>query len=705
MSAHREPSRSGKPRAARAGSAFRIRPHPLASGAFLALAPAALAVDAWLGDPASAWSPVAASFVGALFLAAGLLLTRRPRPGRWLGSLGIVGLVALAFPTLRTSPLAALLALLASTAGIALLWNVGALFSSRLGRSTLPDGQARGAACVVLGLWIVAGFSAPVWGEATVGARLPSKELMPFGFPASIGVAASLAVLLALALRWAFVARSSHPRRSLLCALATVGAGTLAVVLWEQGLTALLGPAALALLLSFLLPRGATGQRRTDWEFLTGHPERLLVATFVSLCALGALLLALPGAASSGRTHGFLDAAFTSVSAVCVTGLIVLDTPVDFTATGHAFILLLIQAGGLGIMTFSTAAYGLFGGRMSLRHEVAVAELLSADDRRSLASVARRIIAVTVSAEAAGVLLLLPAFLRHGDAWDMALWRALFTSVSAFCNAGFALQSASLVPYQSDPWILHTVGLLIIAGGLSPAAVLAIPYFLRRPRRPVALEIKLGLAGAGVLLLCGFLCVLAWEWDGALAGLPFGDRLHNAWFQSVTLRTAGFNSIDFTALHPATTVAMMVFMFIGGNPGGTAGGVKTTTVALLLLSIVQAARGIWRIDVFGRRVSDRSVQKAAAIATLAILSLTAGLLALLLTQAIEPLSALFEVVSALGTVGLSTGATTQLDGVGKIIIMGCMFAGRVGPLTVLMFLSHRRGVSPLGRPEEEVAVS
>ncbi len=438
------------------------------------------------------------------------------------------------------------------------------------------------------------------------------------------------------------------------------------------------------------------------WDTVLSQPARLLVVTFLALCVLGTLLLSLPIASTRAAGISAVDGAFTAVSAVCVTGLIVLDTPNDFTGFGQAIILLLIQLGGLGIMTFSTAALGLLGRRLSLRHEGAVASVLSVEGRNDLFRALRSLLAVTFTAEAAGLAILAPLFMWEGDVLPQALWRALFTSVSAFCNAGFALQSDSLVQYQRNPLILHVVALLIILGGLSPVVVVALPDVLRGRR--ISAQAKLALTASAALLASGAFAITAIEWNNTLAGLSFFDRLHNGWFQSVTLRTAGFNSIDIAAVHPPVLTLMMIWMFIGGSPGGTAGGIKTTTAALLVLAVVAAIRGRWDVIAFRRRIRPETVYKAAAIATLGLVTLLMVVVALQLTQDLSGGVAPFEAVSALATVGLTIGGTARLDEVGKIIIMTAMFSGRVGPLTLFLFLSGRFEKTSLEFPEERVDV-
>lgn len=437
-------------------------------------------------------------------------------------------------------------------------------------------------------------------------------------------------------------------------------------------------------------------------DAVTTQPARLLATTFLLLSAIGAVLLRLPAASATSGPIDFIDAAFTATSAVCVTGLIVLDTPVDFSFTGQVLILLLIQVGGLGIMSFSTAAFAALGRRLSLRHEAAVADLIG--DRGKLFNSLGRLLGITFGVELAGALVLFALFyLQHDDTIGVAAWRALFTSVSAFCNAGFALQSDSLIPYASSPLVLHTVSLLIIVGGLSPAAVTELPALLRRGR--VSTQTKIIVAMAVALLTLGSILVGALEWSHSFRHLGVFDRIHAAYFQSVTLRTAGFNTVDYAQLQPATVWIMTFFMFIGGSPGGTAGGVKTTTVAILMLAVGSAIRGRTEAVIFGRRFKHRIVYKAAAIVSVAFLMVFAGIAIVSVTQPHITLpDTIFEVVSALGTVGISVGATGQLDDIGKLIIMVCMFIGRVGPLTLFLFLRERHATHTWTYPEADVDV-
>ncbi|MFU8769153.1 MAG: potassium transporter TrkG, partial [Desulfotignum sp.] len=304
------------------------------------------------------------------------------------------------------------------------------------------------------------------------------------------------------------------------------------------------------------------------WEIFLSHPARVLVVTFLGLCAMGTLLLLLP-VASETRNIGFVDAVFTAVSAVCVTGLIVLDTPNDFTGYGQFFILVLIQLGGLGIMGITTVALHAMGRRLSLNHERVLASMADTSHKDLVQSLVT-ILKFTLAAEGLGAVLLTVMFYTGGDTGTQAVWRGVFTAVSAFCNAGFALQSDSLMSWHEKPLILHIAALLIIFGGMAPATSLVIPRWLAG--RQVPIPARIALAASVVLLVLGTVFILAFEWGGLLTGLSVSDKIQNAWFQSVTLRTAGFNSLDIAGIANPTFLLMIAFMFIGGSPGGTAGG-------------------------------------------------------------------------------------------------------------------------------------
>jgi len=626
-----------------------------------------------------------------VLLLAAAAIPRAHRAGRVLASVGLLGGLGLSIPMLAKSPEAALAALVTITVLLALLWKVGAplIELSRMRRRPIHEGQAQGAAIVGATLWLLL----VLFDQRNSGA-----DTVAAGWALFVGVL--------LSVDWALRSLAAHRRRALWI-LGLVGLSlVLAGAQWGHWWWTVSPLAIAALGGAFLIRRRPASEfeQSSLWDPLLGHPQRLFVGTFAGLSFLGSVLLALPQSSASGEGIGFVDALFMATSAVCVTGLSVVDTGTEFSRFGQGVILLLVQVGGLGIMTFSTAAVWAMGRRMSLRHEGAVASLISTQDRGRLFATAKLIIKVTFALEAVGALLLTLAFLAHGDGVGMALWRGVFTAISAFCNAGITLQSDSLMSYQGAPLVLHTVAALGILGALSPFTVLALPVIIRRAPAPVTAQARLGLTTSLILLGGSFLYFLTFEWSAALGDLSIAEKLNNAWLQSAVLRSSGFHSVDITGVRPATLTLMLVWMFIGGSPGSTGGGIKTTTLAVLVLSVVRAVRGQWTIEVFGKRIPERTVTKAAVITVVAVMVATGALVTLQLTQQLPTRLAVFEVISALGTTGLSLGGTELLDGVGKLVILVCMFTGRVGGLTLLMFLSSRQPQPLLGRPEEAIDV-
>jgi trk system potassium uptake protein len=282
-----------------------------------------------------------------------------------------------------------------------------------------------------------------------------------------------------------------------------------------------------------------------------------------------------------------------------------------------------------------------------------------------------------------------------------ALWQGCFTAVSAFCNAGFSLNPDSLTSYQTSAFVLHLVALLIICGGLAPATLLMIPQWMRR--RKIDLTARLTLVTTLILLISGMILMLAFEWNGLFQGLSVTDKLHNAWFHAATLRTAGFNSVDTAAAGAPGFLVMLVFMFIGGSPGGTAGGVKTTTIAVLALTFYTTITGARDIVIRNQRISGQIVNRAVTILISVLLVWFVLVLMLAVTQPGIPVRDLiFEAVSAMTTTGLSTGATVMLDDMGKIIISLAMFCGRIGPMTLFMILGNDPPPSRAGCPDARI---
>ncbi|MFW7377678.1 MAG: TrkH family potassium uptake protein [Oligoflexus sp.] len=434
-------------------------------------------------------------------------------------------------------------------------------------------------------------------------------------------------------------------------------------------------------------------------EGMFRRPESAVVIFFALLSMLGTLALISPLSAAPESEISLIDAAFTAVSAVCVTGLIVLDTPHDFSLFGQACILALIQLGGLGIMALSSILLLFLKRRLSVSEEQALIEVMGR--KSSISGALKQVLYVTFSFEAVGALLLSGLFMQAGDSFFQAMWRGLFTAISAFCNAGFALQSDSLMPYQNYPAILLIISILIIAGGLSPAFIVGLPRIFKDSR--FSLQYRFVVYGNTALLVIGACLYLFLEWNASLMHLDFVDKLTNSWFQSVSARTAGFNSTDFSALNSSTSFVIMSLMFIGGSPGGTAGGIKTTTFMIMSYVLINMSRGLNQVTAFHRTITKRSIYQATTVVSCGLLIGYFGLTALLTTQRIDPLAALFEIVSASGTVGLSIGATQELNDIGKLIIMLVMFLGRIGSLAIVLFLGHQSDKGLWKYPTEDVS--
>ena len=426
-------------------------------------------------------------------------------------------------------------------------------------------------------------------------------------------------------------------------------------------------------------------------------PEGLLVASFALTIVLGGLLLWLP--LSHNGPLGFLQALFTSSSAVCVTGLAVVDTGTKFTVFGQLVILLLIQAGGLGVMSFAALAYQLLRRRMTLRAQAALSSaMLQQDVGNAFAGLFGRIVRFVLLAELIGfVLLFLALWPGHGP--GHAAYSALFHSVSAFCNAGFSLYPDSLIRLRDNPLLAATIMALIILGGIGhPVAVdlwqrlTALVHGNDARGARLTLNSRVALVSTGLLLLAGFVLLLIFGMTPAEAS--WGERINAALFQSVTSRTAGFNTVDMARLAPSSLFVLVMLMFIGGSPASCAGGIKTTTFSLWLAKLWSSLRGQQRTQLFGRYIPDEISRRVSMIIGLSLLWNVLGILLLLETETatagVGMHDVVFEQISAFGTVGLSSGLTPQLSIFGMIWIMASMFVGRLGPLTLAMWMLTRR---------------
>jgi len=439
-------------------------------------------------------------------------------------------------------------------------------------------------------------------------------------------------------------------------------------------------------------------------------PPRLLALHLAGLIAVGTLLLSLPFAAAPGHAVSVLDALFTSTSAVCVTGLIVVDTPKVYSPAGQIAILLLIQAGGLGYMTISTLIAVALGRRVTLQERLTLQEALNVYTREGLLRFAASVFRFTLVLELTGAAIL-AAWWTPQFGLGQAAYAGLFHAVSAFNNAGFALFSDNLMRFRGDLAVNLVVTTLIICGGLG----FLVLSELARVRRGVALSVhtKFVLAMTAILVVAGTLAIFALERQNprSLGPLGTGEALLASYFQAVTPRTAGFNTLDIGALTAPTLFLMILLMFIGASPGGTGGGIKTTTFGITMAALWSTVRGKNEPVVFGRRLAADLVAKAFFISLIAFLAVNLISWLVLFAERQDFLSTLFETTSAFGTVGLSmapAGAVFSLSGTfsaaGKLLEVGMMYLGRVGPLTLAVALAGGAARVRLRYPEAKVLI-
>ena len=437
-------------------------------------------------------------------------------------------------------------------------------------------------------------------------------------------------------------------------------------------------------------------------------PLPVIAMGFAGLILLGSALLALPVASATGRGVPWFDALFTATSAVCVTGLVVVDTGTAYSTFGHVVLLILIQLGGLGFMTFATLLFRLMGRSISLRERMIMQDSLNANEMGGIVALVRWVALSAFSVELAGAVAFSFRFVPlYG--WGKGLFFALFHAVSAFCNAGFDLFGGgrSLTGFSGDVLVNITAVAMVVIGGMGFGTLADI---IRKKRfKKFALHTKLALISYGVLLLAGFLLNLAIEWTNpeTLGPLSVGDKLMAALFQSVTLRTAGFNTISQQGLRDCTKLVNGFFMFVGAAPASTGGGIKVTTLAILALSVRMVLRGQKNIAVFGRQVDPALVQRALAVFATAFIIAIVDICALsLLQQGFDFLDLYYECFSAIGTVGISAIGSSNLVPAARVLIILTMFAGRVGPLSLGLLLTRRQKHAKelINYPEEHILI-
>ncbi len=454
------------------------------------------------------------------------------------------------------------------------------------------------------------------------------------------------------------------------------------------------------------------------------NAPRVVFMSFLIVILIGSVLLRLPFATPAEKPAlRYVDALFTATSATCVTGLIVKDTPNDFSRFGQIVILCLLQTGGLGIMTMSTFFLLLLGRRIAFREYTTVESSLGKAGFNNFRQLIYYVLLMTFLFELIGACVLF-ARLELSPVNDLSTGRtvfvAIFHSISAFCNSGFSLYSDSLTRYNNDSVIMLTMAILIIAGGLGFIVLYNICRLRmwkkdRIKRGRLNLQSKIVLLGSAIFLLVGFVLFMTFEWRNNFAGMPFGEKALNSFFCSVTPRTAGFSTVDYSAMTKPSMLLTMFLMFIGASPGSTGGGIKTCTFIIIIMTSWAMIRGSQNVTIFKRTIPTKVVQKAIGILSISILIIIVMTITLSITENNSDLGygpddagslhkIVFEVISAFSTVGLSTGITPLLSVLGKIIVTITMFIGRIGPLVISLAIAQREIPPAVAYPEEKVMV-
>lgn len=439
------------------------------------------------------------------------------------------------------------------------------------------------------------------------------------------------------------------------------------------------------------------------------RPTRALAMGFLVIIVIGACLLSLPAASRSGSWTHPLTTLFTATSATCVTGLILVDTYSYWSGFGQTVILLLIQIGGLGFMSMATMFSFLMRRTITLRERMVMTTSLNVNDMAGIVRLTKRVLLGTLFFEGVGAVTLSIRFAADYG-WAEGVRMGVFHAISAFCNAGFDLMGknapfSSMTAYADDVVVNITLMALIVLGGLG--FYVWNDVYEQRGFKHLRQHTRLVLVATAVLVLGGGVLTALWEWNNpaTLGALPAESRPMAALFQSVTLRTAGFNTVDQASLTGPSKLLAVVWMFIGGSPGSTAGGVKTVSIVVLLLTAFSAVRGRSRVTVFYRTISTRSIMSAVTMLVVGVFLVLTGTMVLLACEDASVTSCLYEVASAFGTVGLSMGLTPTLGVISKATLMVLMFLGRVGVLTLgIAVLMGRRHETKMHYPEAQVFV-
>lgn len=431
---------------------------------------------------------------------------------------------------------------------------------------------------------------------------------------------------------------------------------------------------------------------------------QILALGFLIVIIIGAIILSLPISSRAGEPTNFLDAIFTSTSAVCVTGLITLDTSTHWSVFGQTVIITLIEIGGLGFMSFGVLISLILGKKITLRERLVMQEAMNTYSIQGLVKMVKYVLIFTMSVQFFGALLLSTQFVPEYGI-GRGIFYSIFHSISAFCNAGFDLFGTSLVGYSSNSVVILVISALIIIGGLGFTVLLEIYEF--KGMKKLSLHSKLVLITTAILVFGGAILMLIFEYNNVdtIANMNIKDKLLNSFFASVTPRTAGFNSISTSGMTLASKFLTIILMFIGGSPGSTAGGLKTVTFGILVLTVICVIKGREDTEVFGRRFTKEIVYKSFTLLFIGVSLVIFSTMILSYTEVgVSFIDLLYETTSAFGTVGITLGLTPNLSSIGKVLIMLMMYFGRVGPLTVMLALTRKRKKSGYKYPEGKILI-
>lgn len=431
---------------------------------------------------------------------------------------------------------------------------------------------------------------------------------------------------------------------------------------------------------------------------------QILALGFLIAIFIGAILLSLPISSSSGESTNFLDSLFTSTSAVCVTGLVTLDTSSHWSTFGQTVIMTLIEIGGLGFMSFAVLISLILGKKITLRERLVMQEAMNTYSIQGLVKMVRYVLIFTVSVQFFGALLLSTQFVPEYGI-SKGVFYSIFHSISSFCNAGFDLFGTSLMGYSSNAVVILVVSALIIIGGLGFTVLLEIYEF--KGIKKLSLHSKLVIITSLILIVGGTVLMFLFEINNTatFGNMNMQDKLLNSFFASVSPRTAGFNSVVTTDMTMASKFLTIILMIIGGSPGSTAGGLKTVTCGILFLTVLSVIRGREDTEVFGRRLTKEVIYKSFTIVFIALALVIGVTMVLSYTEVgASFIDLLYEATSALGTVGLTLGLTPKLSSIGKVLIMIMMYLGRVGPLTVMLALTRKKKKSGYKYPEGKILI-